>query len=83
MKPLQYFSDEYLEQTRHATPEQILNYLEQFRLMQAPVAKTSPSKLISMKVPENLLNTFRAKCETNGVKYQTQIKVLMKEWLSN
>ena len=83
MKPVQYFSDEYLKQTRDATPEQILNYLEQFRLMQTNHAKTSPakSKLISMKVPEDLLKTFKAKCETEGLKYQTQIKVLMKQWL--
>ncbi len=83
MKPVQYFSDEYLKQTRDATPEQILNYLEQFRLMQTNHAKTAPakSKLISMKVPEDLLKTFKAKCETEGLKYQTQIKVLMKQWL--
>jgi len=84
VKPVQYFSDEYLEQTRNATHEQILNYLEQFRLMQARSINKTPakSKLISMKVPEDLLSTFKAKCETENLKYQTQIKVLMKQWLS-
>ena len=83
MKPVQYFNDDYLAQSRQATPEQVLAYLEQFRLLQAS-AQTSPakSKLISLKVPEDLLTAFRAKCEIEGVKYQSQIKVLMKQWLS-
>ena len=53
MKPVQYFSDEYLEQCKGATPEQILEFLEQYRLMQA---KPAASKLISIKIPEPLLH---------------------------
>ena len=83
MKPVQYFNDEYLEQSSKASPEQILTYLEQFRLMQGAHKKRKnlPSKLISLKVPEELLNAFRAKCEIEGHRYQTHIKTLMKEWL--
>jgi predicted DNA binding CopG/RHH family protein len=78
MKPVQYFNDEYLDQCRGATPEQILEYLESFRLMQAQPAK---SKLISIKIPSTLLDSFRRKCEFTGVRYQTQIKQLMNDWL--
>ena len=82
MKPVQYFSDDYLEQSRQATPIQILECLEQFRLMQgATVKKTSPSKLISLKVQQDLLSVFRTKCEIEGLKYQTQIKALMTDWV--
>ena len=82
MKPVQYFNTEYLLQSGKASPAQILQFLEQFRLMQAPQSPNlTKSKLISMKVPEDMLATFRAKCEVEGIKYQTQIKVLMDGWL--
>lgn len=79
MKPLQYFDDEYLERCRHAKTETILEYLESFRLLHSPPTK---SKLISIKIPESLLNSFRRKCELEHVKYQTQIKRLMERWLN-
>ena len=78
MKPVQYFSDAYLERCRSASTENILEYLENFRLMQVQPAK---SKLISMKIPEPLLDNFRRKCEAEDVRYQTQIKKLMQAWL--
>ena len=78
MKPLQLFSDEYLEQCRHATPEAILEFLESFRLMNDSSGK---SKLISIKVPLSLLEGFRRKCELEEMRYQTQIKKLMEQWL--
>jgi len=82
MKPVQYFKDDDLAQGKKAEPKQILAYLEQFRLLQGAKTRVSPrSKLISLKVPEVLLKTFRARCELEGFKYQTQIKVLMSEWL--
>lgn len=78
MKLLQHFSDEYLEQCRNATPEAILDYLESFRRMNDPSTK---SKLISIKVPNSLLESFRRRCELEEVRYQTQIKKLMEQWL--
>ena len=78
MKPVQYFDDEYLERCKNAEPEMILEYLDSFRLMHRPSAK---SKLISIKMPESLLTSFRRKCELENVKYQTQIKRLMARWL--
>ncbi len=78
MKPVQYFSDDYLTQCRTATPKQVLTFLEDYRLMQSPDDK---SKLISIKIPESLLAAFRTQCDLNGFKYQTQIKQLMLDWL--
>lgn len=78
MRPVQYFSDEYLDQCKKMTPKQILEFLESFRSLNNMEEKT---KLISIKIPESMLKAFRAKCELEGVKYQTQIKSLMKEWL--
>ncbi len=78
MRPVQYFNDEYLERCRNVKTEAILEYLESFRLMHSPSNK---SKLISIKIPESLLISFRRKCELENVKYQTQIKRLMQQWL--
>ncbi len=38
-------------------------------------------RLISLKVPESLLDAFRGRCRLEGVPYQTQIKRLMSDWL--
>lgn len=38
MRPVQYFTDEYLEQCKQMTPEQILQFLEEFRLLFAAKA---------------------------------------------
>ena len=78
MKTVQYLDDAYLEKSRSATTEQILEFLENFRLMNSSQAT---SKLISIKVPQPLLDSFRRRCEFEGVRYQPQIKLLMKDWL--
>jgi predicted DNA binding CopG/RHH family protein len=78
MKAVQYFSDDYLARCREASAEDILQFLESFRLMQMPAG---PSKLISLKVPEDLLNAFRQRCQLEGIKYQTCIKQLMRDYV--
>ena len=80
MRPTQFFTDEYLQQCSNATPEQVLEFLENFRLLNDQSAK---SKLISIKIPHPLLESFRRKCEVEGVRYQTQIKNLMERWLTD
>ena len=79
MKAVQYFSDEYLAQCRAMSPDQVLRFLDDFRRLHG--APAAPSKLISMKVPEDLLAAFKAQAKLEGVPYQSQIKALMKEWL--
>lgn len=68
MRPVQYFSAEYLEQCPMSA-DQIADDLEAFRLMQQPADNT---KLISIKIPEPLLTAFRLKCGLHDTKYQTQ-----------
>lgn len=81
MKAVQYFDDEYLEQCRKMTPDQIIQFLDDFRQLHGAETR-SKSKLISIKIPENLLSAFRAKASLGGVPYQTQIKTLMKAWVT-
>lgn len=80
MRPVQYFSTEYLARCREMTPGQIAKFLEDFRLMGVS-APPSKSRLISLKVPENLLAAFKSKAGKAGTPYQTQIKRLMTDWL--
>ncbi len=80
MKPVQYFDDEYLKKAKSFSTEAILDYLENFRLMQQAKDKT---RLISIKIPESLLDSFKAKSALSQIKYQTQIKKLMVEWVNN
>lgn len=78
-KALQTFSDEYLERCKDLSIEEKLEFIENFRLLHSETS--SPSKLISLKVPENLLTAFKIKAKLNNVAYQTQIKKLMKAWI--
>ena len=84
MRPVQYFTPEYLEQCREMTPDQIIRFVEDFRRLHggaASGAARAKSRLISLKVPEDLLNAFRTKARLSGRPYQAQIKDLMKAWL--
>jgi len=80
-KAIQYFSDEYLENSRELSSDNIAKFLENFRLLHGSREAQSKSKLISMKVPEDLLDSFKVKAKLHGMRYQTQIKELMKDWL--
>lgn len=77
-RPVQYFSKEYLKNSQKLTPMQIIKLLDDFRILYGK--PTKKSKLISIKIPENLLSIFRKKAELEGIHYQTKIKELMKEW---
>ena len=79
MKAVQKFSDEYLARCRAMSADEIVRFLDDFRRLHGH--RRSPSRLISLKVPEDLLAAFRAKARLRGVPYQTQIKELMTEWL--
>ena len=80
MKAVQSFSKEYLEQCRKMTPKQILHFLEDFRNLHLGRDKQK-SKLIRIKIPETMLKSFKSKAKLSGLRYQTQIKVLMEDWL--
>ena len=79
MKTIQYFSVDKLEHGRQLTTDQVLRFLDDFRRLHSH--KPAPSKLISMKVPEDLLHTFKTKAQLSNTPYQTQIKSLMRAWI--
>jgi predicted DNA binding CopG/RHH family protein len=81
MKALQTFADEYLQRCKELSIEEKLDFIENFRLMHSEL--NSPSKLISLKVPEPLLHAFKQKAKLENIAYQTKIKQLMKNWLSH
>jgi predicted DNA binding CopG/RHH family protein len=79
-RPLQYFSDEALARGREMTPEQTLRFLEDFRVLHG-APRASGSRLISLRVPEDLLAAFKTKAALEGGSYQARIKLLMRDWL--
>lgn len=81
MKTVQYLSDEQLVKARSLSPDQVLQFLHDFQQLHHGVR--TRSKLISLKVPENLLNAFRTKADLAGIAYQTQIKRLMEQWAAD
>ncbi len=80
-KPIQYFSQDYVERCRELTPDQILEFLENFRNLMSETPQKC--QLISLKIEPSLLNAFKLKSKLSGVSYQTQIKKLMKNWLKS
>jgi uncharacterized protein (DUF4415 family) len=84
MRPVQHFAPEYLQQCRQMTPDQIIRFLDDFRRLHGaskPGANPIRSRLISIKVPEDLLEAFKTRSRMEGRPYQAQIKTLMKAWL--
>ncbi len=81
MKTVQRFSDEYLERCREMSDDDIVRFLDDFRRVHGN--KRSESRLISMKVPVDLLAAFKAHARLCNVPYQTQIKKLMVAWLKD
>jgi len=83
-KAIQYFSDVQLERSQSLSIEERLRFLDQYRQLHGNVSNQKnkpPSKLISLKVPVDLLEAFRAQCDMENVKYQTKIKELMSKSL--
>lgn len=80
MKPVQRFTDEYLRSIRRVSPDEVARFLDEFRRIHAP---DRPSRLISMRVPEPLLASFKNRCRLEGTRYQTRIKELMVAWLAS
>ena len=80
-KTIQYFPKEYLERCKGMTPDQIIEFLENYRMLFSKIPEKN--QLISLKVEPSLLGAFKRKAELEGTPYQTQIKKLMKEWLKS
>jgi len=80
MKTIQFFTDSYLAQCKQLSVEQVVRYLEDFRVINRP-SKKPVSKLISIKVETDLLEAFKTKARLDGVPYQSRIKAIMRDWL--
>ena len=80
---VQEFSPEYLAQCKEMSTEEILRFLDQFRRIHGSPTQRPKSKLISMKVSEDLLQAFKTKAKLENVRYQSQIKLLMEKWVSS
>jgi len=78
-KTIQYFTKENLIQSSKFTPDEIIEFLENYKIL---VTQT-PEKcqLISLKIEPSLLNSFKKKANLMGFPYQTKIKQLMKAWV--
>lgn len=79
MKALQKFTPEYLETCSKMSISQILHFLHDFAKLQQ--SRKSKSKLISLRVDEDLLRAFKEKAKRKNIKYQTKIKELMEDYL--
>jgi predicted DNA binding CopG/RHH family protein len=80
-KAVQYFSEDYLRHCLKMTIEERLQYLEDFRNLFYEVQSNetkSETKLISIKMPLNLLNALKQKAEMEGIPYQTLMKEILK-----
>jgi len=77
-KTLQVASRSRRKLDQKITPEQALEFLNEFQLLMQ--GQEGPTRLISLRVPERLLEVFRAKCDRSSRRYQTQILALMREW---
>lgn len=80
MKPVQYFSAEYLKECHKMSATDRLQFLEDFRLLQdrRPPTKT---RLISLRIDETLLERLKEKAKTAGLPYQTFLKNLIRDSL--
>jgi hypothetical protein len=80
-RSIQYFSKEYLKRCEGVTPEQVIEFLENYRMLFSSMREKS--QLISIKIEPSLLKAFKHKAKLEGLVYQTQIKKLMRDWLES
>ncbi len=80
-KTIQYFTKEYLKRCEGMTSDQIIEFLENYRMLFSKIPEKS--QLISLKIEPSLLKAFKRRAQLEGYPYQTQIKKLMKKWVEN
>jgi predicted DNA binding CopG/RHH family protein len=85
MKAVQYFSKEYLLSCQAMSIEERIEYLENFRRLMFEVhdgsSHKTKTKLISIKMPEDLLYHLKMRAQREGIPYQTLIKKLLRQAL--
>lgn len=63
------------------TPTQAADFLEDYINMVH--GKDEPGQPISIRIPANVLRSFKVVAKSKGLRYQSQIVLLMREWLKN
>lgn len=63
------------------SPEDSLRFLEDFK--KVVYGRDLKTKLISVRVPENILNSFKIKASEENKKYQSLIVQLMRDWVKS
>lgn len=61
------------------TPDQTLDFLDNFQKVMS--GKDKKTKLISLRIPENILESFKVLTQEKNQKYQSIIVHLMREWI--
>ncbi len=78
-KGLQKFKKKDLSQIGNTDATQIAKFLEDFQHMIAGI--DDKTKMISLRVPENILSAFKFKAERQKLKYQSVVIDLMRKWI--
>lgn len=61
------------------TPDQTIDFLDNFQ--NVINGKDKKTKLISLRIPENILESFKVLTQEKNQKYQSIIVHLMREWI--
>lgn len=61
------------------TPNQVLEFLDDFQSVVH--GRDKKTKLISIRVPENILESFKVLTKEKNQKYQSIIIQLMRDWI--
>lgn len=61
------------------TVDEAMRFLDDVQRLHAQVDE--PTRPISLRVPENVLRSFKARARLDGKKYQTVVVALMREWI--
>ena len=77
-RPIQYFTEQQLENAKSLSQEEILDFLENFKNLVATKPKSS-TKPISLRIPEDLLAAFKSQARLEGIRYQTKIVELIRK----
>jgi len=78
-RAVQFFNTTYLKQCSTMKAEEILQFLEDFRILHG--ISPTKKKLISLRISESLLAAAKMKAKAAGIPYQTQIQRLIQEWV--
>ena len=85
MKAIQFFTDEYLETSRKATPTQIAQFLEDYRKLHGQAefrVDDGPTKLISLRLPLKMLAQLKALSKSKHTPYQSLMKQMLAKALA-